>query len=208
MNTAVGNGIVMMAAFSVGTITFSIYGPLILTSLHGVSLLTTGYIIAAESIAWSAASILVVGASAQRERPIILAGSLMIFAGMIGFIWAVPAGNLPFILACAVLQGAGFGIAWPFVIRIVVSSAREEERTVTSSAVPTMQRIGYAVGAALAGIVANAAGFSQGLSGETAQGVAQWLFIAFVPFGVLGSVAALRLMRGSHGATSDTRNQN
>lgn len=103
------------------------------------------------------------------------------------------------------LQGAGFGISWPFVIRIVVSAAREEERTVTSSAVPTMQRIGYAVGAALAGIVANAAGFSEGLSGETARGVAQWLFVAFVPFGLLGCLAAARLLAGDRTAGKTTQ---
>ena len=196
MRTQVGNGIVMMAAFSLGTIAFSIYGPLILTSLHGVPVLTTGYIIAAESISWSVLSIIVANARPAQERPIILAGSLMIFAGMLGFVWAVPAGNLGLILACAVLQGGGFGIAWPFVIRVIVSSAAESERTVTSSAVPTMQRIGYAVGAAVAGIVANAAGFSEGLSGETAQGVAQWLFLAFIPFGLLGCIAAWRLLEG------------
>ena len=194
MTTQVGNGIVMMAAFSVGTIAFSVYGPLILTSLHGVPILTTGYIIAAESIAWSVLSILVANARPSQERPIILAGSLMIFAGMVGFVFAVPAGSLPLVLACAILQGGGFGIAWPFVTRVIVTAAREAERTVTSSAVPTMQRIGYAVGAALAGIIANTAGFSEGLSGETAEGVAQWLFLAFIPFGVLGCVAALRLM--------------
>lgn len=196
MRTPVGNGIVMMAAFSAGTITFAIYGPLILTSLHGIPILTTGYIIAAESIAWSVMSILVAGAKPQYERPIILAGALMIFGGMAGFVWAVPSGSIQLILACAILQGGGFGIAWPFVTRLIVASAREEERTVTSSAVPTMQRIGYAVGAALAGIIANAAGFSQGLSGETAESVAQWLFLAFIPFGVLGCAAALRLMNG------------
>lgn len=193
MTTQVGNGIVMMAAFSVGTITFSIYGPLILTSLHGFSILTTGYIIAAESIAWSATSILVANARPQHERTIILTGAVLIFAGMIGFIWAVPAGSIPIILVCAILQGGGFGLAWPFVTRLVVSSAREDERTVTSSAVPTMQRIGYAVGAALAGIIANLAGFSHGLSGDTAASVAQWLFVTFIPFGVLGCVAAYRL---------------
>jgi uncharacterized membrane protein YtjA (UPF0391 family) len=55
-----------------------------------------------------------------------------------------------------------------------------------------MQRIGYAVGAALSGIIANASGFSEGLSGETAAGVARWLFLAFVPLGALGCLAAIR----------------
>ena len=107
----------MIAAFSVATCSFAIYGPLILTSLHGIPVLTTGYIIAAESIAWSILSILVANAPPRRERPIIVGGALMIAAGIAGFAYTVPAGSIPLILACAVLQGGGFGIAWPFVTR-------------------------------------------------------------------------------------------
>ena len=57
----------MIAAFSVATCSFAIYGPLILTSLHGISVLTTGYIIAAELIAWSILSILVANAPPRRR---------------------------------------------------------------------------------------------------------------------------------------------
>lgn len=187
----VGSGMTMVAAFSVATCSFSIYGPLILTSLHGISVLTTGYIIAAESIAWSVLSILVANAPPRSERSIIVIGAVMIAAGIAGFAYAVPEGSIPLILFCAMLQGGGFGIAWPFVTRIIVADAPEGERTVASGAVPTMQRIGYAVGAATCGIVANASGFSAGLSGETAAGVAKWLFLAFVPIAVLGVAAAV-----------------
>ena len=187
----VGSGMTFIAAFSIATCSFTIYGPLILTSLHGISLLTTGYTIAAESISWSVLSILVANARPESERAIIVGGAAMIAVGIAGFAWAVPAGSIPLILACAVLQGGGFGIAWPFVTRIIVSAAKESERTIASSAVPTMQRIGYAVGSALCGIIANASGFSEGLSGATAAGVAKWLFLAFVPLGVLGVAAAI-----------------
>jgi MFS family permease len=191
--TPVGNGLIMVASFSVATCSFGVYGPLLLTSLHGVPLLTTGYIIAAESIAWSILSILVANLPPHRERLVIVTGALMIAAGIAGFGYAVPAGNLPLVLACAILQGGGFGIAWPFVTRTIVAAAPEAERTIASSAVPTLQRIGYAVGAALCGIIANAIGFSQGLSGATAANVAAWLFLAFVPVGLIGCVAAWRL---------------
>lgn len=187
----VGSGMTLVAAFSVATCSFAVYGPLILTSLHGIPVLTAGYIIAAESISWSVLSILVANAPPRSERPIIVGGAVMIAAGIAGFAWTVPSGSIPLILLCALLQGGGFGIAWPFVTRIVVAAAPEAERTITSSAVPTMQRIGYAVGAALCGIVANASGFSEGLSGETAAQVARWLFLAFVPLGVLGVLAAI-----------------
>lgn len=190
-----GAGMTMIGVFSVATISFSIYGPLILTSLHGIPVLTTGYVIAAESIAWSVLSILVAGARPGLERPIIVGGASMIALGIAGFAWAVPAGNIPAIIFCAVLQGGGFGVAWPFVTRVIVTSARPEERTIASSAVPTMQRIGYAVGAATTGIIANASGFSQGLSPDTARGVASWLFLAFIPLGIVGVAAAIRIAR-------------
>jgi MFS family permease len=187
----VGSGMTMIATFSVATCSFAVYGPLILTSLHGIPVLTTGYVIAAESISWSVFSILVAGAPPRRERAIIVGGALMITAGIAGFAFTVPAGSIPLILGCALLQGGGFGIAWPFVTRIIVAAAAKGERTIASSAVPTMQRIGYAVGSALCGIVANASGFSEGLSSATAAGVAKWLFLAFVPLGLLGCAAAI-----------------
>ena len=117
----------------------------------------------------------------------------MIAAGIAGFAYTVPAGSIPLILLCALLQGGGFGIAWPFLTRVIVASAKDSEQTIASAAVPTMQRIGYAVGAALTGIVANASGFSEGLNREAAASVASWLFLAFLPLGIVGCLAALRI---------------
>ena len=190
--TQVGSGMTIVLAFSVATCSFAVYGPLILTNLHGISVLTTGYIIAAESIAWSILSIAVANAPPRRERLIIIGGMSMVAAGIAGFAYAVPAGSIPLILACAVLQGGGFGIAWPFVTRIIVGAAPETERTVAASAVPTMQRIGYAVGAALCGIIANAGGFSAGVNDAASASVGYWLFVAFIPLAILGVAAAVR----------------
>ena len=52
-------------------------------------------------------------------------------------------------------------------------------------------------GAALAGIVANASGFSGGINQDTAAGVARWLFVAFLPSGLVGFVAALKMVHGT-----------
>ncbi|MBE7185646.1 MAG: MFS transporter [Methylobacterium mesophilicum] len=190
-----GAGMIMVGALSVATCSFFIYGPILLTSLHGIPVLTTGYIIAAESIAWSVLSIAVANLRAENERLVIVAGALMITTGIAGFAYAVPSGSVPLILVCALLQGGGFGISWPFVTRIVVSAAPEHERTVASSGVSALQRIGYATGAALCGIVANEAGFSKGLDARTSADVAPWLFLAFLPLALLGVAASVRLVR-------------
>ena len=57
------------------------------------------------------------------------------------------------------------------------------------------------IGVALLGLgnvgggVVNVAGFSHGLSAETAAGVARFLFAAFLPFGLIGLWTALRLLK-------------
>lgn len=79
----------------------------------------------------------------------------------------------------------------------MVASAPEREQTIASSAVPTMQRIGYAAGSAAIGIVANAAGFSDGLSPGSARAVATVLFLAPIPLALLGVAAAVRASRAA-----------
>lgn len=213
MNTRVGNGLIMMGAFSFGTVPFGIYAPLLLTTLHGISVITAGYLIAAEAIAWSVLSIVVAGARPEQERAIIVAGALMITTAMAGIAYAVTVGSVPLVLACSILQGGGFGLCWPFVSRMIVTAARPEESAIASSAVPTTQRIGYGAGAAVAGIVANLAGFSHGLTAATAASVAPVLYLSFVPFGLVGCYAAMRLLfrdeeptgRRSRGAPNSAR---
>jgi MFS family permease len=194
--TTVGSGLLMIAALAVSTCSFGFYGPLLLAGLHNFSPLTTGLIIASESISWSVLSILVAGASKRYERFIVPGGALMVAGGVAGFAVSVPAGWIPGILFCALLQGGGFGILWPFASRMVVRGAGDSERSIAASAFSTLQRIGYAVGAALAGIVANANGFSAGFTPEAARGAASVLFWAFLPLSMVGVFAAIRLARG------------
>jgi hypothetical protein len=90
------------------------------------------------------------------------------------------------------LQGAGFGLAWPFIVRRIVLLAPAGERGLAASAAPTVQRIGYAVGAAAAGIAANAVGLGDGATVAAAHAAAFWVFAAFLPLFAIGSLAALR----------------
>jgi hypothetical protein len=189
----VGAGLIMVGALSVATCSFGFYGPLLLAALHDFSPVTTGLIIASESISWSILSILVANAPKHREGLIVRAGAIMIATGLAGFAWAVPSGSIPAILFFAMLQGGGFGILWPFAARRVVEAALPGESEITASAFSTLQRIGYAIGGATAGIIANANGFSGGFTRATATTAAVPLFVYFIPIAVLGCVAAFRL---------------
>src|SRR5215217_4914785 len=93
------------------------------------------------------------------------------------------------------LVGAGFGMSWAFLSKAIISSLSEAERPLGSSAVPTAQMIGGAVGAAAASAIAGALGFADGVDPETGPAAGLWLFGAFAPLALLGWLAAWRVGR-------------
>jgi MFS family permease len=193
--TTLGAGMLMVATLSVSTCSFGFYGPLLLAGMHDFTPLTTGLIIASESIAWSLLSILVATAAPRHEPLIVTGGAIMVTAGIAGFAFAVPAGSIPGILFCALLQGGGFGILWPFASRRIIEAASAAERDIAASAFSTLQRMGYAVGAALTGIIANASGFADGFTKEAAASAASTLFWPYLPIAIIGCFASFRLAK-------------
>jgi hypothetical protein len=190
---SVGAGLVMILALSVATMSFLVYGTVLVDVLHGVDPLVAGYIVALESVAWGIAAVLFAGAGEEQESRLIRMGSVLVTSGVVGFALWMPTGPLLLVVLAATLQGAGFGMLWGFVVRRVVAGADLAERERTSAALPTVQQVGFAIGAAAAGVVANGVGFAEGVSIASAERVAFWAFMAFVPVALLGSYAGWRL---------------
>jgi len=191
----VGAGLLMVLALSAATTPFGTYGPLLLGMLFGVGPLAAGYLVAVEAIAWTLASIATASVAASTEARLIRWGAALIALGGLGYVAAVPAGSMAGILACLVAQGAGFGMAWVYMVKRIVAAAPAAERGFAAGSVSTVQMIGYAAGASGSGIAANAAGLAAGATPAAGHAAALWLFAAFVPLGLLGAVAARRLVR-------------
>lgn len=192
---ATGAGLLAVFLLSASTMSFTTYGPLLLAALYGADPLTGGYMVALESAAWSVAALLVAGAGPAVESRLIRLGALAIVAGILGFALAMPQGPLPALAPWAVLEGAGFGMSWAFIIRRVVAGAAPDDRERASSALPATQLTGFAIGSALSGLVANALGFADGIARAEARAVAFWVFAAFLPLALVGVAAAWRLGR-------------
>ena len=190
LNTPVGAGLLMVFAASAATMSFLVYGAFLLDVLHAVDPLTAGYILAMESVAWGVAALVFARAPLALERWLIRAGVAIVTLGVLGLTVFMRSGELWMIVPWPVCQGAGFGMMWGFVVRRVVAGAAGQEQA--SSALPTTQQIGFAVGAAACGIVANAVGFADGVSADAAAGVAIWVFAAFLPVMAFANVAAWR----------------
>ena len=65
---------------------------------------------------------------------------------------------------------------------------------------PTLARLGYALGAAISGILANSAGFSAEVDPIQATRVARFVFLGGLPFAALALVALAFLLSAAGGA--------
>lgn len=189
----IGAGIVMVLAAAAATISFTVYGPILIKTLYGATPLTAGYMIAIESISWSVAAIMFSGVTILRERAVIRAGSVLMTIAVAGLAIAMPHGSLLSLIPFLVFAGAGFGMVYAFVLRRVVAHASPEDKERASSAIPTIHWMGYAIGSAACGMIANTAGFAGGITPVSAEAVGFWIFAAFVPLALLSNLAAWRL---------------
>ena len=191
----VGAGLLMVFALSAATTGFWAYGPLILKILFGTQPLISGYILAGEAVAWSLATLAVSKAPLSADRWLIRVGVSLVALGAAGFALVVPAGTLPGMVLCALLQGAGFGLCWPSIVHRMARFSDEAERPLAVTSPDTMQRIGYAVGAAAVGIAANLSGLADGISIAAVKAAAFWVFAAFVPVLILALILAWSFTR-------------
>ena len=188
LNDPVGAGLLMVFAASAATMSFMVYGAFLLDVLHAVNPLTAGYILAMESVAWGVAAIVFSHVPQSLEKWLIRTGVAVVTAGVLGLALCMRSDELWMILPWPVCQGAGFGMMWGFVVRRFVAEVPEQVQA--SSALPTTQQIGFAVGAAACGVVANVTGFADGVSADAAQRVAFWVFAVFVPLMLFANAAA------------------
>ncbi len=195
LGSKTGGGLFMIFCAASATMSFLVFGPILLETLYGITPLQAGYVVALEAVAWGAAALIFSNAPPRAEPTLIRAGTVCVALSSVCLAFAMPSGHLWLVVLCGAGQGAGFGMMHGFVVRRLVAAAPEGEKDVTASSIPTTQQISFALGAAAAGIVANAAGFADGASEAAAKNAAFWVFIAFAPVSLASVIAAWRLTR-------------
>lgn len=190
-----GSALLMILSLSIATIAITAFGPLLVVAIHNASALKAGYIVACSSIGWTVMAVLVSGSPERLDRLMIAIGMSLVAASIAGFLYAVPNGPVWLIAVFAALEGGGFGMAWTFVLRRTTALSAPQEVQRISGAIPTIQRLGYALGAAYVGIVANAAGFATMDTVAQAAETARWIFTACLPFALFGLLSMVTLVR-------------
>ena len=195
LNSKTGVGLFMIFSAAAATMSFLVFGPILLETLYGITPLQAGYVVALEAVAWGVAAIAFSNSPPRAEPTLIRAGTICVALSSVCLAFAMPSGHLWLVVLCGAGQGAGFGMMHGFVVRRLVAAAPGTEKDVTASSIPTTQQISFALGAAAAGIVANAAGFADGASEQAARSAAFWVFIAFAPVSLPSVIAAWKLTR-------------
>ena len=185
-----------MCLLSITVTSGEIFVPLFLQVLHHQSPLAAGYLAALMAAGWTLGSIASSGARGRGIRRVLLAGPLLELAGMIALTILFPTSSggtwmdLAPICVALVAIGLGVGMTWPHLLTRALQVAPPEEQELAGASITTVQLFAVAIGASLAGMVANAGGLiDPGGTAGTAS-AARWLFgvFALAPLLCIGTV--------------------
>ena len=183
--TVLGACYLTMAMLIIG-LTSEIFVPYFLQTLHGQTPLVAGYLTA-----------VMAGRTGEAVVRLVRGGPVVTTVGLAALAVLVPygePGDVAFAALCLALAGVGFGIGmcWSHLVTRVFRSAPAGQENLASGAVTTLQLYAIALGSAVAGMVANAAGLADPGGIDGARTAAAWLFGLFALAPALAAWSARR----------------
>ncbi len=184
-----GSAYACICLLSIG-MTSEMYIPYFLQLVHGQTPLMAGYWTALMSVGWTAASFVSSrrsGAAANRmilAGPVVSALSLALLAVLLPQAGLSQGDKTAWIMVLPLLGvGIGIGMCWPLILTRVFKAAPAGQENIAAAAITTLQLFAMAMGAALAGMVANASGFTDpgGVVGAKSAALALFVLFACAP---------------------------
>ena len=149
-----------------------------------------GYFMVLLSAGWSTGTISTSGCGLEVSNRLMRIGPILSTVSLIGLTIVQPLASIDHATAvswavgvCLFGVGAGIGITWPHLLTQVFRISPPGQENMASSAIITVQLYALAFGAALGGMVTNAAGFTDpgGLAGTQQASVALLSTLALAP---------------------------
>jgi len=193
LQSATGTALWMVLLLSVAYSPLAIYVPLFLQRLHGVNPLIAGYMVAGASLAWTSAALAVASLTEEWPRRLIVTGPIAMSGGLLGVTALMVPGPVVGLIPAIALIGIGIGASWAFIVQRVMSGAKSGEETVAAASVATVQQVGFALGAATAGLIANVSGLVDGLQTDSLRRAAFWVAMLFAAAPLAASALGVRL---------------
>lgn len=179
-----GSAYACVALLSI-SITIEIFVPYFLQILHGHTPLAAGYLGAVMSAGWTLGAVSSssrVGKTAERilrVGPLVTMLAIVSLGVLMAMQFAGPWVSAGVMLLPLLGVGLGIGLCWPHLLTHIYRAAPEGQENMASSAVITTQLYAMAFGAALGGMIANAAGFIEPGGVEGTRSAALSLLVCF-----------------------------
>ena len=122
-----------------------------------------------------------------------LAGPATMGVSLAAIAVLLPGSTALALVPAIALLGIGIGQSWPFVAHRIMEGAKAGDEVIAASSVPTVQQMGFALGAALAGLAANASGLSAAIPDAGMLRAASFVPASFMLSAVLAVAMGLRL---------------
>lgn len=185
-------------------LTSDIYIPYFLQTLHGVTPLVSGYLVALVALGWTIAAFFSASFSGRQAAIAIISGCILETAATASLI-PFLATNTPFdtvarfapAVITMFLMGFGVGLGWAHLVTRIIGIARRTEQDKASAAISMTQSLGGAFGAALAGVIVNGAGLTHpsGIAGGLSA--ATWLYALMAIPGLIAVALSLTIKPAS-----------
>jgi MFS family permease len=190
-------GAVSLVMALIGGCTIAVvYVPYVITRVDMHPPITGGYLSSVLPLAWATAALASASASRWENRFIVLA-PVVVTLGLILTGWAVTTASLAFIALALASVGMGIGAAWAYLGSLLIEYAGLNEKDIAAAFISIVNLTSQAFGAALAGMIANVAGFGNSALGSS--GIVHavlWLFLAMALFPAAALPAAVRAIHG------------
>lgn len=181
-------------------LTSDIYIPYFLQTLHGVTPLVSGYLVALVALGWTIAAFFSASLSGKQAVVVIISGCILETAATASLI-PFLATNTPFdtivrfapAVIAMFLMGFGVGLGWAHLVTRIIGIARRTEQDKASAAISMTQSLGGAFGAALAGVIVNGAGLTHPGSIAGGLSAATWLYALMAIPGLIAVVLSLTI---------------
>ena len=172
-----------------------VYGPFILQMHRDLSPTMAGYFGATHAMAWSITAMLAPALPTRWHRRTIVLGPVLLTLGLAGIGLTIATQPLALVVLSLILVGVGFGVCNMFINQAVMAHAQAGQEDETSGAIPTVQGLGGAVSAALAGLIGNAVGLDQAQDPDAVARAANAMYGGGALLALLSVWMATRLLR-------------
>jgi MFS family permease len=192
VNTPIGLALWILALHGMAQTSVTLFLPLLLQVVHGVSPLVINFLNIVISIGWTTGTFAASGWSGRRERLALLSGPVIATLGLATLTAVALLPGLLLMTLSAFAMGIGIGLYNVHLVARAMEFAAGEEQRSTAAALTSVRSLGTAFGAAVAGVVANIAGLGAATE-PAAVGHAVTAVFGFccVPF----ALAALMMLR-------------